>query len=343
MVIKSRLVPLPGTKYKVAVYTKITDADVSKHLLQYDIGELQSLKGIAEGVQNSNYLLLTTKGQFILTLYEQMVEEKDLPFYIGLMEHLSGSGINCPQPMKMKNGSALSNLCGRPAAIVSFLNGVSVSAPTVDHCYQLGTMLAHMHLATAHAPIRLENALAQSKWRAFYGRSKLRAGEIDPELPAAMESELDFLDANWPANLPTGIIHADLFPDNVFFLSGKISGFIDFYFAANDLFAYDIAICINAWCFDANGNFNIEKSTAILEGYGSVRKLETLEINALPVLCRGASIRFLVTRIHDWLNVPPGALVVPHDPLIYLQRLKFHQSVTSPSVYGVASGAAGTS
>lgn len=322
----------------MAVYTKITDADVAGHLLQYDIGELQSLKGIAEGVQNSNYLLATTKGQYILTLYEQMVEAADLPFYVGLMEHLSASGINCPQPMKMKNGIALSSLCGRPAAIVSFLNGVSVSAPTVDHCQQLGQMLAQMHLATTSAPISLQNALTQSRWREFYNRSQGRAGEIDRDLPSVMKSELDYLDANWPDGLPTGIIHADLFPDNVFFLGGKISGFIDFYFAANDILAFDIAICINAWCFEVNGSFNRKKSAALLKGYQSVKALQAREINALPVLCRGASVRFLVTRIYDWLNVPPGALVVPHDPLIYLQRLQFHRSVTSASIYGAQTG-----
>ncbi len=321
----------------MAVYTAITDRDVSRHLLNYDIGELQSLKGIAEGVQNSNYFLSTSKGQFFLTLYEQMVEEADLPFYIGLMEHLSKSGINCPQPIKMKNDEALSELCGRPAAIVSFLNGVSVSAPTENQCSKVGQMLARMHLATASFPMYLENALSQSKWREFYRRSGGRVGEIDNKLPEIMETELSYLDSNWPAELPSGVIHADLFPDNVLFLGGELSGFIDFYFAANDLLAFDLAICINAWCFEKDDGFNLQKSRALLAGYQSVRKLEKEEYEAMPVLCRGASIRFLVTRIYDWLNVPAGALVTPHDPLIYLNRLRFHQAVKSADEYGLVS------
>lgn len=319
----------------MAVYTKISDSDVEAHLLKYDIGKLQSLKGIAEGVQNSNYFLSTTKGQFILTLYEQMVEADDLPFYIGLMEELSANGINCPQPKKMNNGNALSQLCGRPSAIVSFLNGVSVSTPTPDHCRQLGTMLAKMHLAGASSDLYLENALGQSNWREFYMRSHARAAEIDTDLPAAMEAELNYLEEHWPTDLPSGIIHADLFPDNVFFLDGRISGFIDFYFAANDLFAYDLAICLNAWCFEKDGQFNKQKSHALFDGYQSIRLLGRDEISSLPTLSRGASIRFLVTRIFDWLNVPEGALVVPHDPLIFLERLKFHQTITDASEYGL--------
>ncbi len=319
----------------MAVYTAITDQDVSRHLLNYNIGKLQSLKGIAEGVQNSNYFLSTSKGQFFLTLYEQMVEEADLPFYIGLMEHLSRNGINCPQPMKMKNGEALSTLCGRPTAIVSFLNGVSVSAPTESQCSEVGQMLARMHLVTASFPMYLENALSQSRWRKFYQRSGSRVGEIDKELPGIMANELDYLDCNWPENLPSGVIHADLFPDNVLFLDGKLSGFIDFYFAANDLLAFDLAVSINAWCFEKDGRFNLCKSRALVEGYQSVRKLEKEEYEAMPVLCRGASIRFLVTRIYDWLNVPAEALVTPHDPLVYLNRLRFHQAIVSPDEYGL--------
>lgn len=319
----------------MAVYTTITDSDISAHLLQYDIGQLQSFKGIAEGVQNSNYLLSTTKGQFFLTLYEQMVRGEDLPFYIGLMEHLSDSGINCPQPIKMKNGEALSQLCGRPAAIVSFLNGVSVSAPTVEQCRQVGEMLAKMHQATSDFEMKLDNALSQKNWRAFYQRSAERAGEILESLPKTMDDELSFLDANWPKDLTHGVVHADMFPDNVFFLNNQLSGIIDFYFAANDLLAYDVAVCINAWCFDADHVFDINRSQALLQGYQSIRNLSNTEVAALPVLCRGASIRFLVTRIYDWLNVPPGAIVIPHDPLAYLTRLKFHQTITSPQQYGI--------
>ncbi len=320
----------------MAVYTKITDQDVRDHLGDYDIGELQSLKGIAEGVQNSNYLLSTTKGQYILTLYEQMVREEDLPFYIGLMEHLFKSGINCPQPMKNKKGEALSRLCGRPAAVVSFLNGVSLSDPQPDHCKQLGKSLAKMHQASIDFDMRLQNSLSQQNWREFYARSNERAGEISSELPHIMEEELDFLDKNWPRNLPAGVTHVDLFPDNVFFLDDKLTGLIDFYFAANDLLAYDLAICLNAWCFDSNGNFNKEKSAQLIAGYQSVRSLEAGEIENLPILCRGACVRFLVTRIYDWLNVPAGALVTPHDPLEHLQRLKFHRLIKSPSEYGIS-------
>ena len=319
----------------MAVYTAINDQDVSQHLLQYDIGELQSLKGIAEGVQNSNYLLSTSKGQYMLTLYEQMVRADDLPFYIGLMQHLFQCGINNPQPIKMKNGQALSTLCSRPAAIVSFLNGVSVSKPTRDQCGQVGKILARMHLAGENFTLSLENALSQAKWREFYQRSDGRAGEIDENLPQIMLAELDYLDKNWPTDLPAGVVHSDLFPDNVFFLGGELSGIIDFYFAANDLLAYDIAICINAWCFLSDGSFDKRKSSALFDGYQSVRRLEKAEREAMPVLCRGACVRFLVTRIYDWLNVPPGAVVIPHDPLTYLDRLIFHQKISDCGEYGL--------
>jgi len=317
----------------LAVYTAITDADVSAFLLQYNIGELQSLKGIAEGIQNSNFFLSTTKGQYILTLYEQMVEERDLPFYLGLMQHLSQSGINCPKPIEAKNGEALSRLCTRPAAIVSFLNGVSVSKPQITHVRQVGEILARMHLAADDFSLVLENPLRQIKWRKFYAKSEGRAAEIEKNLPHTIEAELTYLENNWPADLPGGVIHADLFPDNVFFLSERLSGVIDFYFAANDLLAFDLAICINAWCFEKDGKFNRQKSRTLLEAYQSIRKLSTLEIAAMPVLCRGASMRFLLTRLYDWLNVPPGAIVTPHDPLVYFDRLKFHQNIKHAAEY----------
>ncbi|MCF6320290.1 MAG: homoserine kinase [Rhizobiaceae bacterium] len=317
----------------MAVYTTITDADVCAFLLQYDIGELQSLKGIAEGIQNSNFLLSTSKGLYILTLYEQMVEEKDLPFYLGLMEHLSSSGINCPRPMKMKNGDILSTLCKRPAAIVSFLNGVSVSKPQITHTRQVGKILARMHLAAADFSLALENPLRQANWHEVYAKSQARVMEIDKNLPQTIERELTFLASNWLLDLPNGTIHADLFPDNVFFLDGTLSGVIDFYFAANDLLAFDLAICINAWCFEKDGSFNRQKSHALFEGYQSVRNLSAAEIAAMPVLCRGASMRFLLTRIYDWLNVPPGAMVTPHDPIEYLKRLQFHQTITDADDY----------
>ncbi|QIB33407.1 homoserine kinase [Ancylobacter pratisalsi] len=320
----------------MAVYTDVAPEELESFLATYDIGRLRAFKGIAEGVENSNYLLQTEAGSFILTLYEKRVNPDDLPFFIDLMEHLASRGIDCPQPVKNRTGTALGTLAGRPALIATFLVGTSVRRPTAAHCAALGTALAGLHKAGADFTARRRvNALSVPGWRPLFDQAKARADTVAPGLADLIADELGVLEPNWPAGLPAGIIHADLFPDNVFFIDGRLSGLIDFYFACNDLLAYDIAICLNAWCFEADGAYNLTKGRALLAAYGAERALTPAEIDALPLLCRGAALRFLLTRLVDWLNVPLGALVRPHDPRDYLRRLRFHRSVESVRDYGI--------
>jgi homoserine kinase type II len=319
----------------LAVYTDVSDHALIRHLQNYDIGDLHSFKGIAEGVENSNYLLTTDAGSFILTLYEKRVHAEDLPFFLGLMEHLAGKGISCPIPVHMKNGEALGQLAGRPAAIITFLEGFSVKRPQVSHCRMLGETLAAFHLAGSDFELKRRNALSLSDWRPLFEKSASRADEVTKGLSGFISDELDFLEKNWPHELPSGVIHADLFTDNVFFLKGELSGIIDFYFACNDLLAYDLAICLNAWCFEANDTFNTTKARALVSGYEAVRGLSEAEYEALPVLARGSALRFLLTRLYDWLNVPEGALVTPKNPLEYVEKLKFHQGILRAGLYGL--------
>jgi homoserine kinase type II len=319
----------------VAVYTDIRDDELREHLTLYELGGLHSLKGIAEGVENSNFMLATDAGHFILTLYEKRVNPADLPFFLGLMDYLSARGINCPRPVPMRSGEMLGTLAGKPAAIVTFLDGFSVRRPAAVHCRQVGEALAKMHLAAAEFPIRRPNALTLENWRPLAARSAGRAQEVEAGLAQFIDRELDFLEANWPASLPRGVIHADLFRDNVFFLNDALSGVIDFYFACNDILAYDLSVSMNAWCFEQNWEFNVTKARAMLEGYDSVRPLSAAEFEAMPVLARGSAMRFLLTRLYDWLNVPPGALVVPHDPREYLAKLRFHQGINRAASYGL--------
>ncbi|KAF2992475.1 homoserine kinase [Methylocystis sp. MJC1] len=310
----------------MAVYTQVDDAELLAFLATYDIGDLLSCKGIAEGVENSNYYLHTSAGSFILTLYERRVAEADLPFFLGLMEHLARRGVTCPQPVPNRAGEPLGRLAGRPAVIVTFLDGYSVHRPEVAHCAALGAALAQLHLAGADFPLRRLNALSLGAWRPLFAPSAVHADEVEPGLRETVEAELDYLEQNWPRDLPSGVIHADLFPDNAFFLGDKMSGVIDFYFACNDAYAYDLAICLNAWCFDEAHRFEMEKGAALLSAYRRVRPLDDAELDAFPTLARGAAMRFLLTRYVDWLNVPKGALVRPKDPREYLAKLRFHQT-----------------
>ncbi|MBH0237141.1 homoserine kinase [Methylobrevis albus] len=319
----------------MAVYTDVGDEDLAAFIADYDIGELVSFKGIAEGVENSNFLLRTTAASFILTLYEKRVNEAELPFFIGLMQHLAGRGINCPTPVRARSGAALGRLAGRPAAIVTFLDGVSVRRPRLPHCAQLGVALADLHAAGADFAVHRTNALSLPGWRPLFERSADRADEVQPGLAAEIDAELGRLEAEWPKALPAGVIHADLFPDNVFFLGDDLSGLIDFYFACNDFLAYDLVICLNAWCFETDLQFNVTKARALIAGYESRRPLTPGERAALPLLARGAAMRFLLSRLYDWLNVPPGALVTPKDPIEYLRKLRFHQRVTGVGAYGM--------
>jgi homoserine kinase type II len=321
----------------MAVYTDVAADELAEFLGAYDIGELLSYKGIAEGVENSNFLLHTTAGSFILTLYEKRVAKNELPFFLGLMAHLASRGIICPEPLTNKNGEALSTLAGRPAVIINFLEGIWPRKPNAAHCAGVGQALAKMHLAGRDFAMSRANALSVSGWRPLFDQAAGRADEVQHGLRAFIGAELDHLEGNvWPKNLPQGVIHADLFPDNVFFLGEQVSGLIDFTFACNDMLAYDVAICLNAWCFESDYSFNVTKARAFLGAYSRERALSCDEQAALPLLARGAALRFLLTRLVDFLNVPKGALVRPKDPLEYARKLRFQQGVASMRDYGVA-------
>ncbi len=291
----------------MAVYTDVAADELAEFLGHYDIGELLSYKGIAEGVENSNFLLHTSAGSFILTLYEKRVAKGELPFFLGLMTHLASRGIICPEPLKNRRGEALSELAGRPAVIINFLEGIWPRKPNAAHCAGVGQALAKMHLAGRDFPMTRPNALSVSGWRPLFDAAAARADELQHGLRDFIRAELDYLESGvWPKNLPQGVIHADLFPDNVFFLGERVSGLIDFTFACNDMLAYDVAICLNAWCFESDCSFNVTKARAFLNAYGRERELSEAEQNALPLLARGAALRFLLTRLVDFLNVPHG-------------------------------------
>lgn len=319
----------------MAVYTDITEDDLRDFLTQYDVGELTSYKGIAEGVENSNFLLHTTREPLILTLYEKRVERADLPFFLGLMQHLADRGLSCPLPLPRRDGALLGELSGRPAALISFLEGMWLRKPEAKHCREVGRALAQMHLAGEGFQLTRPNALSLEGWKTLWEKSAARADEVEAGLEEEIGSELAYLDSCWPRDLPFGVIHADLFQDNVFFLGDQLSGLIDFYFACNDMLAYDVAICLNAWCFEKDGSYNLTKGMALLEGYDAVRPLSRQERDALPVLCRGSALRFFLTRLYDWLTTPEGALVVKKDPLEYLRKLRFHRSIASSVEYGL--------
>jgi len=319
----------------MAVYTEVTDDALAAFLADYAIGTAVAFRGIAEGVENSNYSLRTTGGDFILTLYEKRVDPAELPWFLGLMEHLAGRGVVCPQPVRGRDGAALRQLAGRHAAITTFLPGVWPRRVRVEHCGPVGAALASLHLAGAdYAPTR-PNALGPAGWRPLFDRARHRADEVQPGLAQELDGALSAILAAWPAGLPVGHIHADMFPDNVFFLGETLSGLIDFYFAATDTLAYDIAVCLNAWCFEADFSYNVTKGRALLTAYQAIRPLSAAEKAALPVLCQGAAIRFLLTRLFDWLNTPDGALVTRKDPLEYLRRLRFHLSARDEHAYGI--------
>ena len=317
----------------MAVYTEVSDDELARFIDGYALGRLLSFKGIAEGVENTNYLVHTTDGTFILTLYEKRVDPADLPFFLGLMEHLSAAGVTCPLPVRDKSGRVLNELAGRQAALITFLEGVWPKRPKVQHALELGKALARMHIAGEGFPLKRANALGLAGWRPLFDKFSSRTEEICDGLHDLIADELRYLELSWPKDLPQGVIHADLFPDNVFFVEDALSGIIDFYFACNDALAYDIAVCLNAWCFDAKSQYEPQKGAALLAGYNSVRPLTDHERAAMPVLARGAAMRFLLTRSYDWLNTPKDALVARKDPADYVRRLKFHQSVGSIADY----------
>ncbi|MEK9850056.1 MAG: homoserine kinase [Candidatus Puniceispirillum sp.] len=318
----------------MAVYTTVDDLALETFLSAYDLGNVLSFAGIAEGVENSNYLLRTEKAHFILTLYEKRVDANDLPFFIELMTHLCEQGIDCPLPVMARDGTILQELEGRPCAVVSFLDGTSSRFPNREKCFAVGSRLANIHLKATGLKHHRANALGPTSWPALLDSVGTRADEIAPDTYRNAQQRLDTILAAWPKDLPQGIIHADLFPNNVLFMGDQLTGVIDFYFACEDILAYDLAICLNSWCFDADGSFNLTKSRALIKGYESVRPLSSAEIDAIPILASGSAMRFFLTRLYDWLHTPADALVSPKNPMEYWSILRFHQSVSGATAYG---------
>ncbi len=330
----------------MAVYTDVTDEALAEFLRDYALGELVAFRGIAEGVENSNFSLRTTAGDYILTLYERRVDPAELPWFLGLMRHLARAGVSCPLPVDGRDGQALRRLAGRPAAITTFLPGVWPRRVRPAHCRALGAALARLHLAGAGYGAPRPNGLGPQAWTALLENCRGTGDRVQPGLIAELDAALARILPAWPAEadgLPRGQIHADLFPDNVFFLPGgqpggspgPVSGLIDFYFACTDLLAYDIAICLNAWCFEPGGAFDAARARSLLDGYEGVRPLDAGERAALPVLAQGAAIRFLLTRLYDWVNTPDGALVTRKDPLDYLRRLRVFLAAATPGALGL--------
>jgi homoserine kinase type II len=309
----------------MAVYTSLTAARLAALIAHYEVGELVSAKGIAEGVSNSNWLIETSRGRFILTMYEARVDVADLPFFLGLLDHLAAKGSPVPRTIHDREGAAFRLVDGKAVALIEFLPGISVDEPTPAQARAVGEALAGIHLDSADFAGRRPNSLALQQWHDLLsgcGREGLRA--IDAELPTLVERELLYLTAHWPQTLPRSVIHADLFPDNVLLLGDSVTGLIDFYFACNDITAYDLAVTHAAWCFARDGSFKPAVAEALIAGYAARRPLSDAEWQALPVLARGAAMRFLATRAYDWLHTAADALVTRKDPLDFARRLNFY-------------------
>jgi homoserine kinase type II len=312
----------------MAVYTRIPEKDLDEFVSRYALGKIHHVKDILSGVENSNFFLTLDAGKYILTIYEKRVREDELPFFINLMRHVASKNIPCPAPIADKNGHVLQRLCNKPAALVSFLNGSMTHAITPAHCRQVGVALAEMHIATTDFKESRSNNLSLEGWAALITRCIEKGDTVKAGLTTTLVAELKYLVDHWPSmgSMPYGVIHADLFPDNVFFNADKLCGIIDFYFACSDFLAYDLAISMNAWAFDDTHTFQPERAKAMMDGYQSIRTLNNQEKVALPVLLRGAALRFLLTRLHDLIHHPEGALVKPKDPLEYLAKLQHFQA-----------------
>ena len=320
----------------MAVYTKLSGNELKEFFLKYNLGKLLNYKGIEEGIENTNYFIQTEKGKFILTLYEKRVEENDLPFFIGLMKNLFDKNFPSPEPIINKNGNYITQILQKKAAVVSFLEGNSKKILDANDCYEVGIYTAKLHLITKDLPGKRENKLSVNSWRKIYNKVKKDCSKIHASLPKIVEKNLDEIEKSWPKNIPSGIIHADLFPDNIFFEGNKLSGIIDYYFSCYDFYAFEIAICLNALCFEGkneNLSFNVTKAKKFIDGYSSIRKLTEEEKKSLKVLCQGAAIRFLLTRVFDYLNLTEGAIVKIKDPVEYLKRLEFHDNVKNYQDY----------
>ena len=320
----------------MAVYTKLSENELREFFLKYNLGKLLSYEGIEEGIENTNYFIQTEKGKFILTLYEKRVEEKDLPFFISLMRNLFDKNFPSPEPIINKNGNYISEISQKKAAVVTFLDGRAKKILTPNDCYEVGINTAKLHSITKNLTSKRENKLSVNSWKKIYTNVKKDCSKIYQKLPEIIEKNLDVIEKNWPKNIPSGIIHADLFSDNIFFKNDKISGIIDYYFSCYDFYAFEIAICLNALCFEGkneNLSFNVTKSKKFIDGYSSIRKLTEEEKKSLKILCQGAAMRFLLTRVFDYLNLTKGAIVKIKDPLEYLKRLEFHDNVENYQDY----------
>ncbi|MGE0753860.1 MAG: homoserine kinase [Alphaproteobacteria bacterium] len=313
----------------MAVYTALSEAEIADFIARYDIGAFRSATGITEGIENSNYLVETESGRYILTLFEQRTKLDDLPYFVHLMQWFVSRGIPCPLPVERIDGGVLGALKEKPALLVTFLKGGGVGGIRMEHLPQLGQLVANMHIAGMEFPHRRDNALSLAGWQQLVLRIGDSADRIEPGLAALIREEYNFLEESWPNGLPSGPVHADLFPDNVFFVrdrgSFKLSGVIDFYFACHEMWAYDMAVCVNAWCFDDRHRFVPERVQALMAAYNDIRPMNDEENMAMPILLRGAALRFLLTRTYDWLNTPDDAQVVKKDPLEYSAKLRFFQ------------------
>jgi homoserine kinase type II len=321
----------------MAVYTQIDDAELSAFLSEYDLGCPRAFKGIAEGVENSNFLLETDAGRYIMTIFEKRAKREDLPFFMGMMGHLAHKGFPAPEPVVARDGEALRTIGGKTAVIVTFLRGISPSRPSADQCRKLGAGLARFHGALADFDMTRPNDLSMAAWPKMWAGREAEADVLSAGLSGLIAGDMGALEGAWPTAsdaLPVGAIHADLFPDNVFFLDGELSGVFDFYFACTDFLAYDLAVCLNAWCFETRGEYNLTKGRALIQGYHSVRQLTEAERTHLPGLARGAALRFFLTRLIDWTGTPKDALVRPKNPMEYAEKLGFHRRARVIGEYG---------
>ncbi len=313
----------------MAVYTKFTKENISSILSHYSIGELNNFEGIQEGIENTNYFLLVNNKKYILTIYEKRVKEEDLPFFSKLMIDLDKSGFNCPIPVINKKNNPITDFNGKKLMIVSFIEGGAKDSLSPENCKSVGTEAAKMHEITKNFKIKRQNDLSIKSWRKIFNSVKDKCTKIHKDLPRLIEDNLIDVEKKWPIDLPKGIIHADLFNDNIFFKENKFSGIIDFYFSCNDFYAFEIAICFNALCFDGHQNnlsFNVTKAKKFIDGYNEIRKLSDDEKKSIKILSQGSALRFLLTRVVDSLNTVEGAIVKIKDPMEYLKRLEFHKN-----------------
>ncbi|GDX37073.1 homoserine kinase [Candidatus Pelagibacterales bacterium] len=317
----------------MAVYTKLAHQEVEQFLEQYNINNFKDYKGITEGVENTNYFINTLEQDYILTIYEKRVDENDLPFFINLLSNLSENKFPCPKPIANKNNQKINKIKNKNAALVTFLNGQSKNKITSDECFEIGKITAQLHEITKKFNVSRKNNLSIESWQNIFEKTIKQKIDLDETIIKKTKNYLNFLKDNWPKNLPQGIIHADLFPDNIFFTNNKVSGIIDFYFACSDFFAYEIAICINSICFDNNSTFNMTKAKNLIDGYSSVRTLSEDEKKYLPILSMGAAMRFFLTRLYDFYHTDNKADVKIKDPFEYFKKIEFHSTIKNFNEY----------